>query len=173
MAIDPKFLEVGGREYRLEPFGYDDWLRLTAELGAISGPAAGAALAIKQGQSVDAGAAIRDLALALLGSMDGGLLNRLYANLSWNETPGAQKGWQRLDRKGLRDAAWSGRYMDGMRCLIWVLEVAFEGFLQAAIDAVPGLSKGLSRVATAAGISEEKEARPRERDSESSSELER
>jgi len=129
--LQPEIKTIRGREYRLYPFGHDEWWKLSAELAAVSGPGAAVFLSLRGGQAADVSGALVELAKGLGKKLESGILGRVCAHLSWNAGD-ERDDWRSLRKEKARDAIWSGRYLDGVLVLAWVLGVAYAGFIQDA-----------------------------------------
>ena len=138
----PEIRTIRGREYRLYPFGFDGWARLSAELAAISGPAAGVLLGLSSGDPVDVSSGVRQVAEAVLSGVRGGLLDRLCGQLAYNRAePGSPDKWVPLRTEQARSAIWAGHYDEGLLVLAWLLGVTYSGFLAAGGSIVSELSE--------------------------------
>lgn len=152
--IKPITKRIGEHEYRFIHFGFDQWLKLQAELSGLGGPLIGAIVTMKRGGLVSLGPVIQDLAREILSSMNRGLLDRFYAAVSINAGGDGEKDrWTELKSESARNA-WAGLYFEGYKVTEWVIEEAFVPFWTAVMNDGDGLLRKLDELGEKEGTEE-------------------
>ena len=139
MAREYVETEIRDRRYRFQNFGFDDWGTITAELAKIASPAAGVFGAMHLKGEADIGAALHQLAMAVLSGAKDGLLDKLCADLSFDDGKPGSPRWVSLKSATVRNI-WAGKYIEGVLVLKWILEVAFGDFFAELSTLYPELS---------------------------------
>jgi hypothetical protein len=127
--------EIRGREYRVTLPGFDDFGRLSAELGHAGASILGLIRGFSEDEADRAAAppldvSIRSVARDVLGAVDGRGLSLLCADLFWNnrDESNNRDRWTPLRSSKDRDGAWRGRYAEGVEVIAWVLKEIFGPF---------------------------------------------
>jgi len=131
--------KIRGRTYRFRHFGFDEWVSISAELAKIVAPAAGLLGQLQLGGEADVGAALSQLAVAVLSGSRDGLVNRICADLEFDDGAPGSPRWVSLKTPVVRDI-WAGQYISGILVLRWLLEEAFGDFFTEAKAQWPELS---------------------------------